>query len=181
LTTHLDRSARPFTFPGPTRQDHPLRPGRPIAHQVVRPRASATPLARRSRELPRRGRSGARCPADLRLRGTAATSSVRPRQKRRRSKPNSRDMHPVSLRYIVRPAWPLELERRESASPEGEAGNAGRLWPRLPRLADPTTTLPGSSPGPHRRRQACPLPTRIVLSYLTLWPQRSRAQAWPVW
>ena len=25
LTTHLDRSARPFTFPGPTHQDHPLR------------------------------------------------------------------------------------------------------------------------------------------------------------
>jgi hypothetical protein len=35
LTSHLDRSARPFTFPGPTRQDHPLRPERPIAHQVV--------------------------------------------------------------------------------------------------------------------------------------------------
>ena len=35
LTTHLDRSARPLTFPGPTRQDQPLRPGSPIAHQVV--------------------------------------------------------------------------------------------------------------------------------------------------
>jgi hypothetical protein len=35
LTTHLDRSARPFTFPGPTRQDHPLRPGVPIVRQVV--------------------------------------------------------------------------------------------------------------------------------------------------
>ena len=28
-------------------------------------------------------------------------------------------------------------------------------------------------------RQVCQLPTRIVLSYLMLWAQRSRAQAWP--
>jgi transcriptional regulator with XRE-family HTH domain len=38
--------------------------------------------------------------------------------------------------------------------------------------------LPDLSP---RGRHMCQLPTRIVLSYLTLWPQRSRAQAWPVW
>jgi hypothetical protein len=35
LISHLDRSARPIPFPGTTRQDHPLRPGRSIVHQVV--------------------------------------------------------------------------------------------------------------------------------------------------
>jgi hypothetical protein len=35
LTTHQDRSARPLTFPGPTRHNHPLRPRSPIAHHLV--------------------------------------------------------------------------------------------------------------------------------------------------
>ena len=39
---------------------------------------------------------------------------------------------------------------------------------------------PGESGDPSRRSGAevCQVPTRIVLSYLTLWAQRSRAQAW---
>src|SRR2546429_4203298 len=32
-------------------------------------------------------------------------------------------------------------------------------------------------PSPRRRRQVCPLPARIALSYLTLWAQRSSSQA----
>ena len=37
-TTHQDRSARPFTFPGPTRQDHPLRPDVLSRTKLVRSR-----------------------------------------------------------------------------------------------------------------------------------------------
>ena len=35
MTTHHDRSARPLTFPGPTRRKHPLCPRSLIAHQAV--------------------------------------------------------------------------------------------------------------------------------------------------
>jgi hypothetical protein len=41
LTTHLDRSARPPAFTGPTRPNRPLRPRSFIAHQVVSPSESA--------------------------------------------------------------------------------------------------------------------------------------------
>jgi hypothetical protein len=49
---------------------------------------------------------------------------------------------------------------------------------RLPRCSQHES--PSESGGPSRRSGAevCPLPTRIVLSYLTLWVQRSSSASW---
>jgi hypothetical protein len=47
-----------------------------------------------------------------------------------------------------------------------------------PRVAFTTLAMnAGLSSAASRGRPVCPLPTRIVLSYLMLWPQRSRAQS----
>ena len=57
-------------------------------------------------------------------------------------------------------------------------------WPptaagRRARLTNDASTFGHQLPGslPQRIAEVCPLPTRIALSYLMLWPQRSRAQA----
>src|SRR5579875_1717777 len=72
LISHLDRSARPFTFPGPTRQDHQLRPGRPIAHQVVKRRLQSYGLHSRGPEIVQRANTATRPTptGSLRLRPT---------------------------------------------------------------------------------------------------------------
>jgi hypothetical protein len=93
LTSHLDRSARPFTSPGPTRQDQPLRLGSPIAHQVVSHRcgrgwsagfaaaANKRPCGHRTRRrdvVPSGWRASGPCSTGIRI-PRLATNAIRSR------------------------------------------------------------------------------------------------------